>query len=132
MSANHNLPAVHGRAGMETAVSYILIGGVILSLALLAAGTAIYAIQRHSLVLAYSLPHANLFQFAWLTFARLAHGKAATKDVINLGIIVLMLTPYVRVAFSVIAFAFLERDIKYTIFTLFVLGVLTYSLFLRF
>jgi len=42
-----------------------------------------------------------------------------------------MLTPFVRVLTSVFYFAFVERNWKYTLFTGFVLGLLTYSLFLR-
>lgn len=50
---------------------------------------------------------------------------------INLGIAALMLTPYVRVLASMLYFAFIERNGKYTLFTGFVFAVLTYSLFLR-
>ncbi|MGZ3606158.1 MAG: DUF1634 domain-containing protein, partial [Thermodesulfobacteriota bacterium] len=53
------------------------------------------------------------------------------RVMINMGIAVLMLTPFVRVLASVFYFAFAERNWKYTLFTGFVLGVLTYSLFLR-
>jgi len=47
----------------------------------------------------------------------------------NVGLAVLMLTPYARVLASVLYFALVERSAKYTIFTGFVLAVLTYSLF---
>jgi len=50
---------------------------------------------------------------------------------INLGIAVLILTPYVRILASVLYFAFVARNWKYTLFTASVLGVLTYSLFGR-
>ena len=42
-----------------------------------------------------------------------------------------MLTPYVRVAASMLYFGIAEHNWKYTLFTLFVFTVLTYSLFLR-
>jgi uncharacterized membrane protein len=42
-----------------------------------------------------------------------------------------MFTPYLRVAASAVYFALVERNLKYTLFTLFVFAVLTYSLFLR-
>jgi uncharacterized membrane protein len=41
-----------------------------------------------------------------------------------------MLTPYIRVLASLLYFAFVERNRKYTVFTGFVFAVLTYSLFL--
>jgi uncharacterized membrane protein len=44
-----------------------------------------------------------------------------------MGIGVLMLTPFVRVLASVVYFAFVEHNWKYTLFTAFVLSVLTYS-----
>jgi uncharacterized membrane protein len=53
------------------------------------------------------------------------------RVLINMGIAVLMLTPFVRVLASVFYFALVERNWKYTLFTGFVLCVLTYSLFLR-
>jgi len=116
---------------MEVAISYILISGVVISLVLLVIGTAAYAWQHHSLALGYSLPQDNLFQFIRLEFSRLAHGSMSATDIINLGIITLMLTPFIRVMFSAFAFALVERNLKYTLFTSFVLAVLTYSLFLR-
>ncbi len=117
---------------METVISYILISGVILSLILLVVGTLLYSLQHRNLTLAYSLPQDNLFQFGRMEITRVLHGTLTARDIINLGIVVLMLTPYVRVAFSAVAFAFIERNAKYTAFTLFVLSVLTYSLFLSF
>jgi len=112
---------------MELVISYVLITGVALSLILLVVGTAAYAIVHHDLALAYSLPQDNLYEFIRLTLSHLF----TAKDVINLGIIVLMLTPYVRVLFSAIYFGAIARNLKYTLFTTFVLVVLTYSLFLR-
>jgi uncharacterized membrane protein len=48
--------------------------------------------------------------------------------IIQLGLLVLVATPVLRVIFSVIAFA-IERDTLYVAATLIVLGVLLYSLF---
>jgi uncharacterized membrane protein len=52
-------------------------------------------------------------------------------DNISLGVATLLLTPYLRVLASIGYFAFVERDLKYTLFTTFVFAVLTYSLLLR-
>jgi hypothetical protein len=46
------------------------------------------------------------------------------------GIVILLLTPYLRVVFSVLYFSF-EKDYKYALITLFVLIVLTLSLTLH-
>jgi uncharacterized membrane protein len=49
------------------------------------------------------------------------------RGLIQLGLLLLMLTPVVRVLFSLVAFA-LQRDRAYVIITLIVFGVLTFSL----
>ena len=54
--------------------------------------------------------------------------RHAPRDLINLGLMLLILTPVVRVAFSVVIYLY-ENDTLYTVFTLFVLAVLLYSLF---
>jgi uncharacterized membrane protein len=48
--------------------------------------------------------------------------------IIELGLLLLILTPIARVVFSVVAFA-LQRDWAYVAFTLLVLAILLYSLF---
>lgn len=59
-------------------------------------------------------------------FQRSLHRHAA-RDVINLGLLLLILTPVVRVAFSIVIFLY-ERDPLYVWFTVIVLIVLVYSL----
>ena len=54
--------------------------------------------------------------------------RHAPRDLINLGLILLILTPVVRVAFSIVIYLY-ENDTLYTAFTVFVLAVLLYSLF---
>jgi uncharacterized membrane protein len=49
------------------------------------------------------------------------------RGLIQLGLLVLIATPIARVAFSVFAFLY-QRDWKYVVFTLVVLGLLLYSL----
>ena len=55
--------------------------------------------------------------------AKAFHGRG----LIQLGLLVLIATPIARVTFSVFAF-FYQRDWKYVVFTLIVLGLLLYSL----
>lgn len=49
------------------------------------------------------------------------------RGLIQLGLLLLIATPIARVTFSVFAF-FYQRDGKYVVFTLIVLGLLLYSL----
>ncbi len=50
------------------------------------------------------------------------------RGIIQLGLLLLVLTPVARVVFSVLAFA-LERDLLYVVVTLVVLAILLWSLF---
>ncbi len=79
----------------------------------------------------YTIAEMNLFQFVITDVRLLVSDTVRPRLFINLGIAVLMLTPYVRVLVSMFYFAFVEQNWKYSLFTGFVLSVLTYSLFLR-
>ena len=48
-------------------------------------------------------------------------------NIIQLGVVLLIATPIIRIAFSVIAFL-LEKDYLYVFLTLIVLGIITYSM----
>ncbi|MBS0031272.1 DUF1634 domain-containing protein [Chitinophaga sp. 22321] len=48
-------------------------------------------------------------------------------NIIQLGIVLLIATPIIRIAFSVIAFL-IEKDYLYVVITLMVLGVIVYSM----
>jgi len=116
---------------MDVLVGYILLIGVLLSVFLIITGTAWNWIQTHSLTATFTITSPNYFDFLRSSLDQLFHGAIQPHLLISLGIAVLMLTPYLRVLVSVIYFAFFARNLKYTIFTLFVFIVLTYSLFLR-
>jgi uncharacterized membrane protein len=73
----------------------------------------------------------NLFQFVVSEVHLAAIGQIRPRLLINMGIVVLMLTPFFRVLASVVYFLVVLKNWKYTVFTLFVLLVLTGSLFLR-
>lgn len=116
---------------METLVGYILLIGVLASIVLIIAGVVWRYALTGRLGLEYSISGMNLFHFVMHDFAQAAHPPLRPRLMVNLGIAVLMLTPYVRVLASMLFFAFSERNAKYTVFTALVFSVLTYSLFLR-
>ena len=124
-------PVSAGRLDLEVVVSYILLGGVVTSMALLLGGLAWYGWQTGSLQLHYELKPVNFFNFALSEFKNAFRGAYRPRFVVSLGIVALMLTPYVRVLASLIYFAAVERNLKYAVFTLVVLFALSYSLFLR-
>jgi uncharacterized membrane protein len=117
--------------GMDTVVGYVLLTGVLLSIALVVSGLAWHWAATGHLELTYQVVGMNLLQFVSADIGQLASRPLEPRTIVSAGMAVLMLTPYVRVLASVAYFALAERDWRYTIFTTFVLGVLTYSLFLR-
>ena len=116
---------------MDELVGYILLGGVLLSMALIAIGLLLRYLETGKVALDYQISGMNMAQFVVAEFRAVALDKLRPRLMINLGIIVLMFTPYIRVAASMVYFMVGLKNWKYSIFTGFVLVVLTYSLFLR-
>ena len=114
--------------GMETLIGYILLIGVLSSILLLLAGTAWHLLATGTIRFDYRIESVNLWDFLVTSFTS---GTLTPKTVVNLGISVLLLTPYLRVLASMLYFLFAERNWKYSLFTFFVFSVLSYSLFLR-
>jgi uncharacterized membrane protein len=117
------------QAGMEVVVGYVLLGGVLLSVALIASGLAWHWVTTGQLQFEYPVGGMDLARFIIGDLQQLVVGPIHPRYLINLGIAVLVLTPYVRILISVLYFAFVERNWKYASFTAVVFGVLTYSLF---
>jgi uncharacterized membrane protein len=111
-------------------LSIILIGGVSLSFLTEVIGIALYAAQTGSLTVDFSsqwqLTSSSFFTYVTTLFSSLGSGSSAIR-LMALGIVVLMLTPYVRVIASAIHFS-ASRNEKYLFFTIFVFMVLTLSL----
>jgi uncharacterized membrane protein len=116
---------------IESLVGYILLIGVLLSVALLAVGFIWRWARVGNLRFEHSIVGMNFFEFILSTLRQITSQAFRPRLFLNMGIGVLMLTPFVRVLASVFYFAFAAHNWKYTLFTGFVLGVLTYSLFLR-
>jgi uncharacterized membrane protein len=115
------------RPDLESVVGSTLLVGVLGSVALIAAGFAWHAIVNGNVQFAYALPATSVGGFLARDVEQLT-AAARPRLLVNLGIAVLLLTPYVRVIASLVMFA-VERDWKYVAFTGFVLAALTYSLF---
>jgi uncharacterized membrane protein len=116
---------------MESLVGYVLLTGVLLSVALLTVSFVWRWVRVGNLRFEYSIVGMNFFEFISSTLRQTASRAFRPRLFLNMGIAVLMLTPFVRVLASVFYFALVEHNWKYTLFTGFVLSVLTYSLFLR-
>jgi uncharacterized membrane protein len=116
---------------MEILVGYILVAGVLLTVTLLAVGLVWHWARYRNLRFEHSIIGMNLFEFILLTLRQVSSHVTRPRFILNMGIGVLMLTPFVRVLASMFYFALIERNWKYTLFTGFVFCILTYSLFLR-
>ncbi len=117
---------------MELLIGYLLLAGVLASVTLLIIGLVWQKIITGHFALNYLISGMNLFQFVVSDFRTLlGDASFGPRIFVNLGIAALLLTPFIRVVASVFFFALAERNWKYTLFTLFVASVLTYSLFLR-
>jgi uncharacterized membrane protein len=116
---------------MEALVGLILLSGVLVSAAFLLVGLAWRWAATGGFSFDYQIKGMNLFQFLAADLRQAWAGQLRPRLFVSLGIAVLLLTPYVRVLASMISFATVERNLKYTLFTAFVFFVLTYSLFLR-
>ncbi len=123
-----------GESKLETVISYLLIIGVIASLVLIVTGLVLFYLSYGHLNILLSdkdmFIHGNdFFNFIYL----LISGQYATNNAILfivLGIVVLLLTPFLRVVASVIYFAW-RKECWYVLITAFVLVALTLSLALH-
>ena len=116
------------RERMEVLVGYILLAGVLVSLALVTSGLVWHWVREGNPRFDYTLAGTTVFQFLVDDVRALEAGELRPRLLLNLGIAVLLFTPYLRVLASVIYFALVERNPKYTVFTSFVLATLTYTL----
>jgi len=116
---------------MDVLIGYILLGGVLISMTLIVVGLIWRLLRTGSVTFDYRIAGMNMAEFIVAELRDLASAKFRPRLFISLGIVVLMLTPFLRVAASVVYFMVGLRNWKYTVFTGVVLAVLTYSLFLR-
>jgi uncharacterized membrane protein len=123
-----------GESKLETTISYLLIIGVVLSLALEIAGVAIFYKSHGNLDTllqdkAMFIQGRNFFSFLYQLFAREPMQNTGVF-LMTLGIAALILTPFVRVIASALYFVW-KRDTRYVLITAFVLIALTVSLALH-
>ena len=107
----------------ELIISHVLRGGVVVSAGIIAIGVLRFYLQMAFIGhITLSYPHTLPTVIQQLT-------QGEPLAIVMLGLLVLLLTPILRVAISIIIFA-LERDWLYTVITLLVLLILLVSLLL--
>jgi uncharacterized membrane protein len=122
-----------GESKLETSISYLLITGVIISLVLEIVGLVMFCITNHSLAILQSgdvyIQGNDFFTFIYQQFTG-SHSPNIGTRLMTFGIIVLILTPFLRLIASVIYFGW-RKNLKYVFITLFVLVIITLSLSLH-
>lgn len=123
-----------GEKDVEQYIGKLLRYGVMLSCAITIFGGVIYLFQQKGVMVDYSpVPTGESFGVAYYLrelntiFPRMLDFDGAA--IIQFGVLVLIATPVVRVAFS--AFSFLiEKDYMYVVITLIVLAIILANMFL--
>jgi uncharacterized membrane protein len=122
-----------GESRLETGISYLLMAGVIISLVLEVVGVALLYHANHSLAISQNetafIQGNDFFTFIFQQF-RGEHSQGIGLRLMTIGIIILILTPFIRLVTSVVYFGW-EKNMKYVVITLFVLVVITLSLALH-
>jgi uncharacterized membrane protein len=113
---------------IERMIGGVLLGGVLLSSALILAGLGWHCIRYHDLTFKYLISASTVFQFFSHDLSSFVSSPPRPRDLLNLGIAVLLLTPYVRVAISFFYFLLVERSWRFTLITGFVISVLTWGI----
>ena len=112
---------------MDEIIGRLLQGGVILAAAFVLTGGAVFLARHPTPVTNYRVFRGEPEELR--TVSGIFHEALALRGrgLIQLGLLILIATPIVRVAFSVVAFLY-QRDWTYVVVTLIVLGLLVYSL----
>ena len=112
---------------LESIIGQLLRAGVLLAAAVVTAGGVSYLVQHHA-------DHMNYRTFVaggqgLRTYPGIVQSAAHldSSGLIQFGLLLLIATPVARVAMALVGFA-LERDRLYTVVSLIVLLVLTFSL----
>ena len=113
---------------IEVIIGALLRTGVMLAAAVVLFGAVVYLARHGQEIASYGVFHGEPETLR--SVSAIVHGALhmSGRAIIQLGLLLLIATPVARVAFSAVAFA-IERDFLYVGITLFVLGVLLYSLF---
>lgn len=115
---------------MDRVVGTTLLAGVVASVLCLGAGLLWQWGSTGHLRFDYELPRTHFVGVLLSELSTMIQQGIHPHHLIDSGIILLLLTPYLRVILSMVYFVFVERNYKYGLITGFVGTILTYSLFL--
>ncbi len=111
---------------LQSLIGLVLRGGMLLSLIVVLIGLVLYLFQQGNLVQDFTTFNPVHFYGIKILFVKLSQGSASA--IIQLGVLLLIATPIVRVAMAMIGF-YLEKDSLYVIISLIILAVIAFSVF---
>lgn len=113
---------------IETILGDLLRTGVIIAGSVVVIGAILFLVRHGSEIPSYHIFKPDRFNI--FDFRDLYNGVITFRSVsiMELGILLLIATPVMRVIFSVFAFAY-EKDYLYVVFTVIVLLILIFSFF---
>ena len=112
---------------IELILGNLLRAGVLFSAAIVLWGACIYLFRHAHEPADYRVFKGEPSEFRTIPGVMQSVIDSRGRGWIQLGLLFLIATPIVRVAFSIVGFA-MERDRMYVVFTLIVLAILLYSL----
>ena len=115
---------------MEMLIGLVLRAGLTVSMMLILTGYVWRWLATGHFSFDYTIDRTSFFEFLLNDIRQVATPGLRPRLLVNLGIGTLLITPYLRVLASLAYFAVVIRDLKYAMFTAFVLSVLTYYLLL--
>lgn len=124
MKKDKNFP---GDKDIEIILGTLLRVGVIASMGVVLIGGAVYLLFNHSGIINYSTFDAHRTKFSSIAAIFLGLGRLNSEAIIQFGVLLLIFTPILRVAFSIFGFL-IERDYLYVLIGLLVLIVILFSL----
>jgi len=112
---------------IESVIGILLRTGVFLAASVVTIGAVVYLARHGHEVINYTAFHGEPRDLEGLGAIVYGALRGSGRSIIQFGLLLLIATPVVRVAFSAVGFA-IERDYLYVATTLFVLAILLYSL----
>lgn len=114
-------------ASIQSLIGYILRIGVLLSSGIVLVGGIIYLSRHGHNIADYSVFHDESARYSMMS--KLLPGALSLhgRDIIQIGLMVLIATPIARVVFSTLGFV-LEKDYLYIIICLLVLSIILFSM----
>jgi uncharacterized membrane protein len=112
---------------IENVMGNLLRAGVLLAAFVVSMGAVIYLVRHGHAPVDYRIFHGEPADLRTVRGIVRDSWAVGGRAIIGFGLLLLIATPVVRVAFSILAFA-KERDGTYVVFTLIVFSILLYSL----